>query len=675
MRQALRSLQKSFRPPVRHFAISVPRRAKAQPSLDEAAPVTVPATFAKVRLREYQEECIQSVLSYLDKGHKRLGVSLATGSGKTVIFTQLIDRIRPRSDHADQTLILVHRRELVEQAARHCTNAYPTKRIEIEMGNLHASGTADITVASVQSIRSGDRMSKFDPERFKLVLVDEAHHIVAPGYMETLDHFGLLGFTESSPALVGVSATFSRFDGLKLGAAIDHIVYHKDYVDMIGDNWLSKVIFTTVQSKADLSKVKSASSGDFRQVELSNAINTDKTNDITVRAWLARAKDRKSTLVFCVDLAHVAGLTHAFRKHGIDAHFITGETAKMTRSETLEAFKKGEFPVLLNCGVFTEGTDIPNIDCVLLARPTKSRNLLVQMIGRGMRLHPGKENCHIIDMVASLETGIVTTPTLFGLDPSELVENSEAADLRDLKDRKEEEKRREERVMQDESLIQKGSNSNSAIRSPSSITFTDYDSVFDLIEDTSGERRIRAISPLAWVEVDDSKHILTTKGQGFITIQKDSETLFKVWETSPLYRATSSTANTGGRISKSPFMRPRTIASAESLPAAVHAADTYASEKFPWIIISKEQPWRKGPASEGQLNLLNKFRSTDDQLTPERVTKGKAGDMISKIKHGARRRFGKIEVGQRRKARERTKIERVEEMKKNEEVKVGPLKG
>ena len=144
-----------------------------------------------------------------------------------VIFTHLIDRIQSQSQNATQTLILAHRRELVEQAARHCVNTYPGKMVQIEMGNLHASGAADITVASVRSLCSGDRLDKFDPSRFKLLLVDEAHHIVAPGYMDVLRRFGLLSPTELSPALVGVSATLSRFDGLRLGAAIDHIVYHK----------------------------------------------------------------------------------------------------------------------------------------------------------------------------------------------------------------------------------------------------------------------------------------------------------------------------------------------------------------------------------------------------------------------------------------------------------------
>ena len=150
-----------------------------------------------------------------------------------IIFTQLIDRIKPPTSDATQTLILVHRRELVEQAARHCKNAYPTKSIEIEMGSSHASGGADITIASIWSIVSGERMLKFDPKRFKLVLVDEAHHIVAAKFMETLGYFGLLVKDstdvncQAPAALVGVSATLSRFDGLRLSDAIDHIVYHK----------------------------------------------------------------------------------------------------------------------------------------------------------------------------------------------------------------------------------------------------------------------------------------------------------------------------------------------------------------------------------------------------------------------------------------------------------------
>ncbi|RFU30585.1 hypothetical protein B7463_g5712, partial [Scytalidium lignicola] len=613
-----------------------------------------------VKLREYQEECIQAVLSHLEDGHKRLGISLATGSGKTVIFTQLIDRVQPHARNATQTLILAHRQELVEQAARHCTNAYPRKRVEIEMGSMHASGSADITVASIQSVVSGDRISKFNPEKFKLVLVDEAHHIVAPGYRKTLEYFGLAKPSPDAPALIGVSATLSRFDGLRLGSAIDHIVYHRDYIDMIGEKWLSDVIFTTVQSKADISSVKKGANGDFQAGELSRAVNNEHVNEITVRSWLAKAQERKSTLVFCVDLAHVAGLTDTFRRHGIDARFVTGDTPKQERSSRLDAFRAGEFPVLVNCGVFTEGTDIPNIDCVLLARPTKSRNLLVQMIGRGMRLHPGKKDCHIIDMVASLETGIVTTPTLFGLDASELVSDAKLEDLKELQERHEAERSREER------LSSSVSESEPAAPLSKNITFIDYDSVFDLIEDTSGEKQIRSCSSNAWVCVAPDRYILASSSGTYLTLERVIE------DSSEQYVIQETVALRGG-FKKAPYMKPREIARAITFMDAVHAADTYAQAKFPFRFINKNQAWRNGPATEGQLAFLNKLRPKEDRLEPSSLTKGRAGDMITKIKHGARGRFAAIEADRRREGRARLKLEQEQALRQREKVSVGPI--
>ncbi|EOD49827.1 putative dead deah box helicase protein [Neofusicoccum parvum UCRNP2] len=554
-----------------------------------------PITKSGIQLRDYQEECIQSVLAYLERGQKRLGVSLATGSGKTVIFTQLIDRVEPPTEHATQTLILAHRRELVEQAARHCTGAYPDKTVDVEMGGVHASGAADITVASVQSITSGDRINKFDPKRFKLVLVDEAHHIVARTYLEVLDWFGLKSNTNPNTALVGVSATLSRFDGKKLGAVIDHVVYHKDYVQMIEDKWLSDVIFTTVASKADISKVKLGANGDFQTGALSKAVNTDETNEITVRSWLAKAADRKSTLVFCVDLTHLTGLTATFRKHGIEARYVTGDTPNKVRADRIDAFKRGEYPVLLNCGVFTEGTDIPNIDCVVLARPTRSRNLLVQMIGRGMRLHHGKKNCHIVDMVATLETGVVTTPTLLGLDPDAMLDQVSAEDAKKIKERKEKEKLREEQLAQ----IQPGISSK-PVEIRSTITFTEYSSIHELLDDTSGDLS--------------------------------------------------------------------TVAEAETLEHALRGADTFASETFPLVFIEKKATWRRKPASEAQLEFLNKQRDKDHQLTADDITKGRAQDMITRIRHGAKGRFEKIRVQNAKRQRERRQFEKL-----NPTVEVGPL--
>jgi ATP-dependent helicase IRC3 len=530
------------------------------------------------------------------------------------------------------------------------------------MGSMHASGSAEITVASIQSIVSGDRITKFDPKRFKLILVDEAHHIVAPSYMRTLSYFGLSEAQSNSPALVGVSATLSRSDGLRLGAAIDQIVYHKDYIDMIGEKWLSNVLFTTVQSKADICGVKKGANGDFQPGELSRVVNTEQINQTTVRSWLAKARGRKSTLAFCVDLAHVAGLTNKFREHGIDARFVTGDTPKPERSARLDSFRNREFPVLVNCGVFTEGTDIPNIDCVLLARPTKSRNLLVQMIGRGMRLHPEKKDCHIIDMVASLETGIVTTPTLFGLDPSELVDSANVKDMRVLQDRKKAEELRNQRASKSLEIASVPSQPAS-----NNVTFTDYDSVFDLIADTSGERSVRAFSPHAWVSVGLDHYILSSPSSSYLKIEKSPtgdalQAQYIVWETV-----------TNRSISRAPFLKPREIARCVTFTDAIHAADTYASKKYPSSFISRNQLWRNGPATDGQLVFLNKLRSKGDQLTAESLTKGKAMDMITKIKHGARGRLAGIKADRRRDGRARLKLEQEQALKLREKVSVGPL--
>ncbi|KAF4971889.1 hypothetical protein FSARC_1394 [Fusarium sarcochroum] len=577
------------------------------------------------------------------------------GTSELVIFTQLIDKIPSVNKGAKQTLILAHRRELVEQAANHCQRAYPDKKIEIEMGNVHATGTADITIASVRSIISGDRLKKFDPSRFKLVLVDEAHHIVAPGYLKTLRYFGLDQKRLNSPNLVGVSATFSRFDGVRLGAAIDEIVYHKDYVDMISKKWLSDVIFTTVESKANLSKVKKGAFGDYLPGELSKAVNTSQTNDITIRSWMAKAPGRKSTLVFCVDVAHVVELTDRFRKHGFDARYVTGETPKVERGETLDFFRKGEFPVLVNCGVFTEGTDIPNVDCIILARPTRSRNLLVQMIGRGMRLHPGKKNCHIIDLVSSLDTGIVTTPTLFGLDPDVLVERATVNDLRKIKENPEQTNSRQ--PLSYETTAGPGSDS---------VTFTDYDSVLDLIADTSGEKHIRAISKYAWVQVGEDKFVLSAPSGSYVRIERVSE---RFNTSAPIYRAVEVRALPPG-VAKSPYAMPREILTAATFTDAVHGADSYAANAFPHTFIHRYQKWRSLPPTQGQVDFINKMRGKAKPLTTDDLDKGKAADMITKLKHGARGQFSRIEAGQKRQERQN---KAAETKRLREHVKVGPV--
>lgn len=537
----------------------------------------------------------------------------------------------------------------MEQAAKQCRRAYPDKIVEIEMGNEKAKGHGDIIIASVQTLSRG-RIYNFDPGLFKLVLVDEAHHIVARSYREALGHFGLNEPNPDAPVLVGVSATFSRFDGLKLGAAIDHIVYHKDYVDMIGENWLADAIFTTVKSEADLSKVKKDQFGDFSLSSLSEAVNKRTINNVTIRAWMANAKERKSTLAFCVDVDHTVQLTETFREHGIDARYITASTPKNVRAEQLEAFRNHEFPVLLNCGLFTEGTDIPNIDCVLLARPTKSRNLLVQMIGRGLRLSPGKKNCHIIDMVASLATGVLSTPTLFGLHPDEILTESTVKELREGKT--------PQPPPPDSDFPEQTEGQDQDI----DLTFTTYDSVFDLLNDARSERHIRSISQHCWVRVDDNKYLLSDSG-GWLTIGRE-EKEFIVRHVMRFHDPVTE---------KPQFTRPRVIATGADLETAVRAADTYASEKFNERNISTRMPWRRAPASPAQITMLNKAKIRNSRLESGDLTRGQAADIITKLKFGGKGRYKATESRQKKQKRKEDAIQEFEELQKRTNVKVGPL--
>jgi ATP-dependent helicase IRC3 len=431
-----------------------------------------------------------------------------------------------------------------------------------------------------------------------------------------------------------------------------------DYVDMIEENWLSDVVFTTVEIKADLTKVATGATGDFQAGALSKVINTDETNELVVKSWKAKARDRHSTLIFCVDLSHVTNLTAMFRETGIDAQFVTGDTPTKVRSARIDAFRNGEFPVLLNCGVFTEGTDIPNIDCVLLARPTKSRNLLVQMIGRGMRLYKGKENCHIIDMVAALSTGVVSTPTLFGLDPAVIVDRVNVKSMGKIKERKDSEKQREQEAAE----LKKRT---VARKLPGSITFTDYDSVHDLIADTSGDQYIRNLSHNAWVAVGEGKYVLTGNTGNYLLIEpsEKNEGCFKAkyyWKVP------------ADKKVKSPYGAPRTIAEGESFDHVVHAADTYAADAFQHIWIARHMPWRRSRASQAQVDFINKFRPQEDQLKPEDLTKGKAGDLITRLKHGVKGRYDKAMVKQRIENRVKNRAETIQQRLQGQ-VRVGPL--
>ncbi|KAG9041263.1 hypothetical protein FS837_012482 [Tulasnella sp. UAMH 9824] len=395
-----------------------------------------------ITLRPYQEDCINTCIEVITSGAgiTRIGVSLPPGSGKTVMFCTLISLLPSPKDrpNASKSLILVDSIELAKQAAEQLSAICPHLTVEIEQGKARrATGSADVTVATYQTLNIFERLSKFDPSLFKVVVVDEAHHAAAPSYVKILSLFNseIVAFRHSNTLIstsslnpgqlavpiIGVSATFARQDDLELGSVFQNVVYHKNYSEMRDEGWLCPLSFTTVRTEIDLSAASTISNnGDFSPAVLASAMNTTPLNKLVVETF------RKSALVFCVDIDHVKALTAAFRDCGVDARMITAKTPEVERTELLTAFSDGKFPVLVNCSILTEGIDLPNIDCIIIARPTRSKNLFWQIIGRGMRHSPktGKKDCRIIDLVDSLERvgGIISGPSLFRQEPDEIID-------------------------------------------------------------------------------------------------------------------------------------------------------------------------------------------------------------------------------------------------------------
>ncbi|KAK0208060.1 P-loop containing nucleoside triphosphate hydrolase protein [Desarmillaria ectypa] len=603
-----------------------------------------------VTLRPYQQQCIDECVGALATGALRIGVSLPTGSGKTTVFISLLSRLPQINGHGKKALIIVNSIELARQSAEQVVRLFPHWSVEIEQGAKHvASGRADITIATYQTLIQPERIKKFKPAVLKGIIIDEAHHAAAPSYRRILSHFDAgIPHPEALPTaadpdhkipIIGFSATFSRHDGLKLGVVFDKIVYHKDFLTMIKDQWLCPVRFTTTKADMNLDDVTvNSRNGDFNATSLAHVVNTETINTLVVQTWLEKAAIRKSTLVFCVNVAHVHSLTQAFRQFGIDARYLYAKTPAPERKALIAAFKAGNFPVLINCAILTEGADIPNIDCVMVVRPTRSRNLFAQMIGRGMRLSPetGKEDCRIIDFVDSNTriSGVISTPSLFGLDPDEIDINDESLESM-------------ERRVNDANTSYGYAAEN--VPKPETVTYVDYNDPLSFLKLPSDSPNVRNLSNNAWIAIGKEKFILECLGKGYIKIE-----LVKEDDAEPYWKAMFTPAGldktTAYQLKISPFMRARNVCKSSSLDEAIKACDTYAKAKAVRGPMAKgllrSAQWRKTPATDSQKVIVAKryklpaeeIDSNADNLVALRIskmTKGEAADTITRLKHGA----------------------------------------
>jgi superfamily II DNA or RNA helicase len=356
-----------------------------------------------IALRPYQDETLAAIDAALGRGVRRQLVVLPTGTGKTVVFSRLVHR------RAGTALILAHRDELLRQAAEKIATVAP--ELAMSIGFVQADRDdvgAPIVLASVQTLARPQRLARL-PRHFTTKITDEAHHASAATYRRIDEHV-------DADVHVGFTATAERSDrSLLVPDCFDEIVYARSLIEMIDAGYLCNLRGIRVElAELDLSKVKT-SRGDYQANDLGRALHAAHAPEHTAAAMLEHAPDRKS-IVF-VPTVDLAGETAAaIDKAGIPAAHVWGDMDPDLRRERLRALTKGDLRCIVNVDVLTEGYDEPSIDCVVIAAPTRARVPYVQRVGRGTRLHPGKDDCLVLDLVGvTSDLKLQSVPALFGL--------------------------------------------------------------------------------------------------------------------------------------------------------------------------------------------------------------------------------------------------------------------
>jgi DNA repair protein RadD len=357
-------------------------------------------------LRPYQEQAVTEI-----EGCRKPLLVAPTGSGKTVISSAVIERC-PN----EFVLFLAHRRELITQSKDKLSDVGVSAGII--MAGVDADAMRRVQVASVQTLHSRSIRRDEELPPAGLVIVDEAHHCPAATYQAILERF-------PDSQILGMTATPCRRDGRGLGSLFDSLIECPQVEELIK---LGHLVGTKVYapSTPNLKGIATAQ-GDYVVSQLAARVNTDKLVGDIVSHWL-RLGERRKTVVFATNVAHSIHLKEEFGKAGVKAEHIDGKTPKDLRDDILARLSAGDLELVTNCQVLTEGWDMPDLGCIVLARPTKSMGLYRQMVGRGLRPIEGKSNCLVLDHAgATLQHGFVEDPMLWSLDPDTKAKNKKEA--------------------------------------------------------------------------------------------------------------------------------------------------------------------------------------------------------------------------------------------------------
>jgi DNA repair protein RadD len=349
-------------------------------------------------LRDYQSNAVGRIRGSYASGHRRVLFQLPTGGGKTVVFSRVIDGAVKRGKGI---LVLAHRQEILDQI-----------RTAVELAGVECGiiapdrpeTDAPVQIAMVATIaRRLDRWR----DRFDFIVIDEAHHAIAGSWVAVLA-------SQTRAKILGVTATPERLDGRGLGEIFDDMVIGPTTAEMIKDGWLCPFVVFEPTSAPDLSAAR-IRAGEFAIEDTRAAMN-----GVVIGAAVheyQRICHGVPAVAFCVDVAHSQAVAERFLAAGVSAAHIDGQTPASERRAAIAALGSGELQILCNCGLISEGVDVPAIGAVLMLRPTASLALFLQMSGRALRPARGKQRAVLLDFSGNVSRhGMPDAPREWSLD-------------------------------------------------------------------------------------------------------------------------------------------------------------------------------------------------------------------------------------------------------------------
>ncbi len=359
-----------------------------------------------MELRKYQENAITDLRNILMAGKRKPVMVLPTGAGKSIIFGQLISNV---VDKGNKVLWLVHRRNLVLQM-RDVLNQF-----DINPGLIMAGMETDldnpVQLGTIQTYARRLKLRDIDLNNFfidaDILLVDEAHRSLSKQYREIIDLY-------LSKVIIGCTATPMGPAGRGMGEVYNSIVDVVGVAELTQDGYLSPARYFAAETP-DLSDIK-VSMGDYVVKELEPKTNTKKLNGDIVDNWLRLGEGRK-TIIFCVNVKHSVAVCEAFWRQGISAEHLDARSSDADRESVFKRMQSGHTTIICNVGLYQEGLDVPDVSCVVMARPTKSLGLYRQCLGRGLRISKEHPDCLILDHGGTVEEhGFLDEKVVWALD-------------------------------------------------------------------------------------------------------------------------------------------------------------------------------------------------------------------------------------------------------------------